>query len=116
MKYEFPDDLLKMQADMVQVRAELHDVLAALPYSVEPLEAWRRPENYWRDASPARDESPGWTEREQQQVTALRGREVGLAEAIVTHSFWGQLSPDERPAARDALKHAAEPGPGESEA
>ncbi|MFF4563772.1 hypothetical protein [Streptomyces sp. NPDC001435] len=106
MKYDFPDDLRKAQSDLEQVRGDLACLIARLPYSVEPIEAWERPEGYWRDGSPAYPDSPGWTPEEQSQVAALREREQELAVTIVTHTYWGTLEPAERPAARDALKHA----------
>ncbi|WP_369220590.1 nucleic acid-binding protein [Streptomyces sp. R39] len=90
------------------MRADLAALLTTLPYSVEPMEAWARPEGYWLATSPAHPDSPGWTEKEQQQVAALRERERDLAIAIVTHAFWGTIDAGGRLKARDALKHAFE--------
>ncbi|NNN31883.1 nucleic acid-binding protein [Streptomyces sp. S3(2020)] len=116
-----PDDLLTAQRDLQAVRADLAALYTALPYSVEPIEAWARPEGYWLSTSPAHPDSPGWTDTEQQQVADLRERERVLAAAIVTHGFWGVVDGPERSDARSGLRHAAltaaaVPGSGEQEA
>ncbi|MFL4953340.1 nucleic acid-binding protein [Streptomyces sp. MMS24-I31] len=119
MAYDFPDDLLTAQRDLNQVRADLTGLYERLPYSVEPLDAWQRPEGYWLAASPAYPDSPGWTEQEQLEVAALRERERELAAAIVTHAFWREVSGPERPDARSQLRHALSAVPsdgGEQEA
>ncbi|MFE4824000.1 hypothetical protein ACFRFU_48170 [Streptomyces sp. NPDC056704] len=43
--YDFPDDLLTAQQDLNHVRADLEALYERLPYSVEPLEGWARPED-----------------------------------------------------------------------
>jgi hypothetical protein len=90
------------------VRAELAALFEALPYSVEPMEAWARPEGYWLATSRAYPDSPGWTEAEQQQVAELRDRKRDLAIAIVTHGFWSTVDAGDQIKARDALKRALE--------
>lgn len=105
MAYDFPNDLLTAQHDLNQVRADLTGLYERLPYSVEPMEAWQRPEGYWRDQSPAYPDSPGWSEQEQQEVAALRERERDLTAVILTHAFWGGVAGHERPDARSQLKH-----------
>jgi hypothetical protein len=102
--YDFPDDLRKAQRAIREVRADLAALLKALPYSVEPMEAWARPEGYWLATSPAHPDSAGWSQEEQQEVAALRDRERDLAIAIVTHGYWSQIDAGDRPKARDALK------------
>ncbi|WP_331722250.1 nucleic acid-binding protein [Streptomyces canus] len=103
--YDFPDDLLTAQQKLNQVRAALEALYERLPYSVEPLGGWQRPEGYWLTTSPYPD-SPGWSEQEQQEVAALRERERELSATIVTHAFWGEVAGPERPDARSKLKHA----------
>lgn len=105
-KYDYPDDLLTVQRDLQAVRASLASLFKRLPYSVEPMEAWARPEGYWLATSPAHPASPGWSEQEQKDVAALRQRERELSAAIVTHSFWGEVPGPERSDARSKLKHA----------
>ncbi|MFF7139375.1 nucleic acid-binding protein [Streptomyces sp. NPDC008196] len=106
MPYEYPDDLLTVQQALNQVRADLTNLYGRLPYSVEPMEAWQRPEGYWLASSPAYPDSPGWTEQEQQEVAALRERERDLTAAILTHAFWNDVAGPERPDARSQLRHA----------
>ncbi|MDH6604484.1 hypothetical protein M2164_000119 [Streptomyces sp. SAI-208] len=107
-KYDYPDDLLTAQRELLAVRAELAALLEALPYSVEPMEAWTRPEGYWLSTSPSYPASPGWTEVEQQEVTQLRKRERDLAAKIVAHSFWNEIDGPARPDARSQLRHVVE--------
>lgn len=114
MAYDYPDDLLTVQQDLNQARADLTGLYARLPYSVEPLEAWQRPEGYWLATSPAYPDSPGWTEQEQLEVAALRERERELAAAIVTHAFRGEVTGPERPDARSQLRHALAAAPSDS--
>ncbi|MEU5324343.1 hypothetical protein AB0G67_47680 [Streptomyces sp. NPDC021056] len=95
--YDYPDDLLNAQRDLTRVRADLAALLNALPYSVEPMEAWARPEGCWLATARARPHSPGWTEAEQQQVAELRDREREMAIAIVTHDFWVRSAPTTSP-------------------
>ncbi|MFD3931765.1 nucleic acid-binding protein [Streptomyces sp. NPDC058614] len=109
--YDYPDDLLQLQQDLNTARAELSALLKRLPYSVEPMEAWQRPEGHWLAASPARPDSPGWTGQEQQDVAALREQERGLSAAIVTHVFWSEVAAPERTDARSNLKHALTAAP-----
>lgn len=104
--YDYPDDLLTAQRELNQVRADLTALYERLPYSVEPMEAWQRPEGYWLATSPAYPESPGWSEQEQQEVAALRERERELTGVILTHAFWNDIAGPERPDARSKLKHA----------
>ncbi|MFI1169837.1 nucleic acid-binding protein [Streptomyces sp. NPDC020801] len=104
--YEFPDDLLTAQRDLNQVRADLAALYERLPYSVEPMEAWQRPEGYWLATSPAYPDSPGWSEQERKEVAALRERERDLTGVILTHAFWDTIAGPERPHARSKLKHA----------
>jgi hypothetical protein len=103
--YDYPDDLLTAQRDLQAVRADLAVLYEALPYSVEPLEAWARPEGYWLATSPAHPDSPGWTDSEQQQVAELRERERELAARIVAHDFWSVIAEPERADARSQLRH-----------
>jgi hypothetical protein len=104
--YDYPDDLLRLQQDLDTARAELAALLKKLPSSVEAMEGWQRPEGHWLAASPARPDSPGWTEQEQQDVAALREQELELSAAIVTHTFWSEVDASERTDARSQLKHA----------
>ncbi|RRR85699.1 nucleic acid-binding protein [Streptomyces sp. RP5T] len=104
-KYDYPDDLLTAQRDLLAVRAELAALLEALPYSVERMEAWTRPEGYWLATSPAHPDSPGWTDSQKQQVADLRKRERDLAAKIVAHRFWNEVDGPERPDARSQLRY-----------
>jgi hypothetical protein len=112
VKCDFPDHLLQPQQDLNQVRADLWTLFETLPYWVEPLEAWVR-HGYWLENAKAYPASPGWSEEEKQQVVALRDQERGLATTIITHPYWGGLTGPERPAARDARKHALEEAAGQ---
>lgn len=113
--YDYPDALLKAQQALNEVRASLNALVKTLPYSVEPMDAWQRPEGYWLATSPAYPDSPGWSEQEQNDVTTLRERERDLAAAIVTHPFWNEVSAPERPDARSQLRHALGSGDGEGQ-
>jgi hypothetical protein len=104
--YDYPDDLLTAQRALHHVRAELDVLYGRLPYSVEPMEGWQRPEGYWLATSPPRTHSPGWSSQEQRDVTALRRRARELSAAIVTHAFWESVPGPERPGARSALKYS----------
>ncbi|MFD4756355.1 hypothetical protein [Streptomyces sp. NPDC058426] len=105
---DYPADLLALQRDLTAARAELGALVETLPYSVEPLDAWERPEGYWAGAR-AVPASPGWTPEQRQEVAALRGRVQRLAIEVVTHPYWETLDPAGRLAARDGLKHLDEP-------
>lgn len=111
--YDYPDDLIAAQQALTRVRADLTALYKRLPYSVEPMEGWQRPEGYWLTASRAYPDSPGWTGQEQQEVAALRERERDLTTAIVTHAFWDDVAGPERLDARSQLKHALEREDGE---
>lgn len=113
--YDYPDDLLKAQQALNEVRASLKALVKTLPYSAEPMEAWQRPDGYWLAPSPSYPDSPGWSEQEQTEVDALRERERELAGAIVTHPFWSDVAGPERPDARSKLKHALERQDGEGQ-
>ena len=113
--YDYPDDLLKAQQDLTEVRASLESLVKNLPYSVEPLDAWQRPDGYWLATSPAYPASPGWSEQEQNEVATLRARERELAATIVTHAFWNEVPGPERLDARSQLKHALEREDGEGQ-
>jgi hypothetical protein len=77
-----------------------------LRYSVEPMEAWERPEGYWLATSRAYPHSPGWSQQEQQQVAALREKARDLTGVILTHAFWDGGAAPHRPDARSQLKYA----------
>jgi hypothetical protein len=113
--YDYPDDLLKAQQDLNEVRVSLEALVRGLPYSVEPMEAWGRPEGYWLATSPSYPASPGWSEQEQKDVAVLRERERDLAAAIVTHAFWNEIGGPDRPDARSQLRHALVSGDGEDQ-
>jgi hypothetical protein len=113
--YDFPDDLLQAQRDLNQVRADLEALNKQLPYSVEPMEAWQRPEGYWLATPRAYPDSPGWSEQEQKEVAALREKERDLTAVILTHAFWSEVAAPERPDARSQLKHALEREDGEGQ-
>jgi hypothetical protein len=106
--YDYPGDLIAAQQELNQVRADLIALCKRLPYSVEPMEAWQRPEGYWLATSRVYPDSPGWSEQEQQEVAALRERERDLTTAIVTHAFWNDVDGPERLDARSQLKRALE--------
>ncbi len=106
MSFDFPPELLSAQAELVQAKADLAQVYAALPWSVEEQQGWSRVKEtgggYYESHRP---DSPGWTAAEQQQVAELRARILDLSERVVTHDFWSSC--ENAPAARSALKHAA---------
>ncbi|MCW8383948.1 nucleic acid-binding protein [Streptomyces justiciae] len=106
--YDFPSDLLEAQQGLDRVRADLRALFQQLPYSVEPMEAWERPEGYWRSSSQAYPESAGWSQEQQQAVAELQEEERRLSAEIVTHAFWDEIAVPERPDARSLLKHAAD--------
>ncbi|MGP4001380.1 hypothetical protein [Streptomyces sp. 8N706] len=103
--YAFPDDLVAAQHELHQVRAELTALLAKLPWSLTPEAGFRdtKEDGYWHTRE--RSDSPGWSQEEQDQVDALRRRQLAFAEAVVTHDFWTTLSGPDRVAARSAIKH-----------
>ncbi|MET7889177.1 hypothetical protein [Streptomyces avermitilis] len=101
--YDFPQNLTDAQDELRQVRAALQTVYRRVPWSVDPLDAWETHENAWRQSS--RPASPGWDPQYAAEVARLRKREVELATAIVTHTYWSSLAPADVLAARDALKH-----------
>ncbi|MEV8435055.1 nucleic acid-binding protein [Streptomyces chartreusis] len=111
--YDYPDDLLKAQQALSEVRASLEALVKNLPYSVEPMEAWQRPDGYWLATSPAYPASPGWSDHEQNEVATLRVRQRDLAATIVTHAFWNEVAAPERPDARSQLRRALGNGDGE---
>ncbi|MET8724143.1 nucleic acid-binding protein [Streptomyces misionensis] len=111
--YAYPDDLLKAQQALNEVRASLKALVKTLPYSVEPMEAWERPDGYWLATSRAYPDSPGWTEQEKKEVAALREKERDLTAVILTHPFWSEVDAPARPDARSQLKHALEREDGE---
>ncbi|MFD4570658.1 hypothetical protein ACFWOX_40750 [Streptomyces sp. NPDC058467] len=104
--YDFPHMLTAAQSKLDQVPADLQALFETLPWSVEPTDGWETHENAWRPAS--RPASPGWDPQDATEVARLRAREVELARLVVGHQFWGELSPADLPAARDALKHHRE--------
>ncbi|GAA4704393.1 nucleic acid-binding protein [Streptomyces youssoufiensis] len=108
MTFDYPADLRALQKDLFETRARLQDLLKTLPYSVEPITSWRRPEGYWLPSARPYPDSPGWSEQDQKEVTALRERERDLAEAILVHPFWTELDASDRPKARSHLKHAVD--------
>ncbi|MEU0213965.1 nucleic acid-binding protein [Streptomyces sp. NPDC006265] len=113
--YDYPSDLIAAQQALTQVRADLTALYKRLPYSVEPMEGWQRPEGYWLTPSRAYPDSPGWSEQEQKEVAALRERERDLTAAIVTHAFWNDVAGPDRLDARSQLKHALEREDGEGQ-
>ncbi|MGW2965230.1 nucleic acid-binding protein [Streptomyces sp. NPDC001220] len=84
------------------MRADLTALYKRLPYSVEPMEAWQRPEAYWLATSRAYPDSPGWSEHERREVAGLGERERDLTAAI-THAFWNDGAGPERLDARSQL-------------
>lgn len=113
--YHYPDDLLQAQQTLNEVRASLNALVKTLPYSVEPMDAWQRPDGYWLATFPAYPDSPGWSEQEQNDVATLRERERDLATTIVTHPFWTEVDGPERPDAHSQLRHALGSGDGEGQ-
>ncbi|WP_328841665.1 hypothetical protein [Streptomyces europaeiscabiei] len=101
--YDFPQDLTDAQDELRQVHAELQTDYQRVPWSAEPLDAWGTHENAWRKSS--RPASPGLDPRDAAEIARLLAREVELATAIVTHTYWSSLAPADVLAARDALKH-----------
>ena len=106
-QFDYPGDLLIAQRNLQAVRDELAVLLKALPYSVEPMDAWARPEGYWLAKSRSYPDSPGWSDSEQEQVATLRKRELDLTGVVVAHGFWSSVAGPERPDARSGLRHAA---------
>ncbi|POX48965.1 nucleic acid-binding protein [Streptomyces sp. Ru72] len=100
---------------MNEVRASLKALVKTLPYSVEPVKAWERPDGYWLATSRSYPDSPGWSEQEKKEVAALREKERDLTAVILTHAFWGEVDAPERADARSQLKHALEREDGEGQ-
>ncbi|NBE55475.1 hypothetical protein, partial [Streptomyces boluensis] len=90
--YDFPDDLLAGQAELHQIRAELHGLLKRLPWSVVPLDGFSDVAGWRKVERPA---SPGWSPDEQAEVEKLRQRERELAVFVTCHRYWhGFTGPD----------------------
>lgn len=106
--YDFPGDLIAAQQELDQARSNLTALYKRLPYSVEPMEAWQRPDGYWLTTSRTYPDSPGWTEQEQRDVAALRERKRDLTATIIAHAFWNDVAGPEQLDARSQLKHALE--------
>lgn len=101
-----PDDLLNARRALNQVRADLTALYRRLPYSVEPMKAWERPEGYWLTTSRAYPDSPGWSDQDKQRVATLREQERDLTGVILTHAYWYGIAGSDRPDSRSKLKHA----------
>ncbi|MFJ5680785.1 hypothetical protein [Streptomyces sp. NPDC093097] len=105
MSFDFPEGLLEAQDELNQARAALTARYEQLPWSVAPQSGWTRTKEagggYYESQ---REDSPGWTEAEQEEIATLRARVLELSERIVTHDFWSTC--EDAPAARSALKHA----------
>ncbi|WP_037624075.1 hypothetical protein [Streptomyces aureus] len=101
--YDFPQDLIDAQDELRQVRTELQNLYQRVPWSAEPLDGWKTHENAWRPTS--RPASPGWDPQDAREIARLRGRELELAQTIVTHTYWSQFTSADVLAARTALKH-----------
>ncbi|GGU98771.1 hypothetical protein GCM10010211_77740 [Streptomyces albospinus] len=104
MSADFPPDLISVQAELAQAKADHAELYAALPWSAEALEGWDRSKEtgggYYASHRP---DSAGRTDAPQQHVAELRARVLAMAERVVTHEFWSLF--DDAPAARSALKH-----------
>ncbi|MGK5631044.1 hypothetical protein [Streptomyces sp. URMC 123] len=103
--FPFPDDLLAAQKELHQVTAELAELSARLPWSVEPMPGFSEGDG-WRARE--RPDSPGWTDEEKAEVDRLRERKLELSFAVSGHAFWKTLDTGAVVKARMALKHAHE--------
>ncbi|MCC2280529.1 hypothetical protein LKL35_34765 [Streptomyces sp. ET3-23] len=102
--FSFPAELRAAQRELHQVRADLRSLLQELPWSVEAHDGYTRPEGHWYPVQ--HPPTSGWTEEQQQAVTALRERERDLAADIVCHPHRAAYASMGRTvAARSALKH-----------
>ncbi|WP_234314712.1 hypothetical protein [Streptomyces sp. NRRL F-5135] len=102
--FNFPSDLLDLQAELQQTPDRYTQLCSELPWSVEPMPGWQdeqRAQSSYRSSMP---DSPGYTDEQKQQVTELRRRLVDLSAAVITHEFWEGL--DDVVTARMALKQA----------
>jgi hypothetical protein len=62
-----------------------------LPHSVEPMEAWQRPEGYWLGTALSYADSPGWSEQEQEDVATLRDRDRGRHARLQREGWIGEV-------------------------
>ncbi|MFH8566988.1 hypothetical protein [Streptomyces sp. NPDC017993] len=102
--FDFPQDLLDAQLELHQVQAELHALYARLPWSVEPMTG--HGEDFWLPR--LREDSPGHTDEEKNQVAELRARQLDLTVTVSCHDYWASC-PGDVVKARSALKRAHEP-------
>ena len=108
--FDFPQDLLDAQMELHQVQAELHALYERLPWSAEPMVGYG--EDFWRPRM--REDSPGYTDEEKDQLAALRARQLDLTVTVSCHEYWASC-PGDVVKARSALKHAHEPADGGEE-
>ncbi|WP_165986243.1 hypothetical protein [Streptomyces sp. YIM 98790] len=92
--FSFPGDLLAAQRRLSAAEAEHVALCRALPSRARA--AQRRP----RGGPP-----PGeWVHEQADHERRVRARVLELAEAVHGHPYWQSLPPDERAAARSALR------------
>ncbi|WP_329043003.1 hypothetical protein OHT61_32015 [Streptomyces sp. NBC_00178] len=103
--YTFPQDLLDLQAALVEVQKE-HDLFAQiLSWSAEPMPGWKADKQLHSDHEPEKPDSPGYTPEQAERLAAYRARILDLTTQVITHPYWTTLSGPDRVEARTALKH-----------
>ncbi|AJC61948.1 hypothetical protein [Streptomyces sp. 769] len=98
---EFPADLVAVQYELAQTRAQYAQLCASLPWSAEPHPGW---DDTAAEGS-RRDPSDGYTPEEAAGMQRLEERLRELAASVITHAFWATLEGPERVQARTALKY-----------
>ncbi|MEU5108174.1 hypothetical protein AB0H07_38955 [Streptomyces sp. NPDC021354] len=105
----FPPDLLALQLELHQTRAEYLALCRDLPWSAAPLPGWAYEAKTMGPAgtrSVLFEDSPGYTSEQAAAERQLRERLVELSVAVSTHIWWGEVEREDLVAARMALKHA----------
>ncbi|MEU9030887.1 hypothetical protein AB0D46_25885 [Streptomyces sp. NPDC048383] len=103
----FPEDLLQLQERLHRAHAEHRVLLAALPWSVEPMKGWARGERYSHRGDVP--DSPGWTDEQKATVDRMWAEIRELSIKVVDHPHWKSVSADTLVESRMRLKRQARP-------
>lgn len=106
--YDFPQDLRDAQIALHQTRAELERFASTLPWSAEPMPGWQSEKQLHSEYRSTKQDSPGYTEEQRDEIARLRKRLRELSVTVTVHPFWQTLGGSEVVGARMALKHAHE--------
>ncbi|MFD3874749.1 hypothetical protein [Streptomyces sp. NPDC058623] len=103
----FPDALLQLQERLHRAHAEHRVLLAALPWSVEPMKGWARGERYSHRGDVP--DSPGWSDEQKATVDRMWAEIRELSIKVVDHPHWKSVSADALVESRMRLKRQARP-------